>query len=83
MAASTLAGVISAVAGVVTAVGGLVAVLAVFLPALRRNRETLDEVHHIVNQQRTDMTNFNRALIRALVEAGVPVPIDQSIEDNP
>jgi len=86
MSASSLAGIITAVATVVSAAGGLFLALAVFLPIMRETRvaarasvATLDEVHTIVNQQRTDMTNFNRALIRALNDAGVPVPIDQSV----
>jgi hypothetical protein len=79
VAASTWAGVISAIAGTITAVGGLFLALAVFIPAQRANKATLDDVHKIVNQQRTDMTNFNRALIRALVDAGVQVPVDQSL----
>lgn len=82
MAASTWAGVISAIAGVITAVGGLYAALAVFIPAQRAAKHTLDDVHKIVNQQRTDMTNFNRALIRALKDANVPVPVDQSVEPD-
>ena len=36
------------------------------------------QVHVLVNQQHTDLINFNRALIRALREKGIAVPIDQS-----
>lgn len=41
------------------------------------------EVHHIVNQQRTDMQRYTRALVTALERAGVEVPDDQSIEPGP
>jgi hypothetical protein len=37
-------------------------------------------VHKIVNQEKTNRDNFNRALIRALEDKGIPVPIDQSIQ---
>lgn len=35
-------------------------------------------VHKIVNQQHTDMKNYQGALIRALEAKGITVPIDQS-----
>ena len=40
-----------------------------------------DEVHKIVNQQRTDMIRYTEALIRTLRAAGIEVPIDQSIPE--
>lgn len=76
MPASTLAGVISAVAGVITAMGGLVLAFGVLLPLLKTARST----HKIVNQQHTDLKNYQRALIRALDQAGITVPVDQSAE---
>jgi hypothetical protein len=69
-----IAGDISAIAAVVTAVGGIIVVLTVFLPMLRTTRE----VKHIVNQQQTDLKNYQRALIEALKNAGIEVPADQS-----
>jgi hypothetical protein len=84
---SSIAGIITATATVLTALGGLILALAVFLPTMRKTRElaernqvTLDEVHVIVNQQRTDMQRYQRALIDALHKAGVDVPIDQSVD---
>ena len=75
MTGSSIAGIITAVTTTIIALGGLVTAIGVLLPILRGTRQ----IHRIVNQQRTDMENFQRALIRALTDAGVPVPIDQSI----
>jgi hypothetical protein len=79
MTGSSVAGIITAVATGLTALGGVIATLAVLIPILRGTRE----IHKIVNQQRTDMENFQRALIRALIDAGVPVPVDQSLPKTP
>jgi hypothetical protein len=57
---------ITAIATMVTAVGGI------YL-----NRRVKD-VHKIVNQQRTDMLQYQKALIAALAAAGIDVPTDQS-----
>jgi hypothetical protein len=76
MTGSSIAGIVGASAGVVSALALLVGAL----PELIRVRRQVREVHKIVNQQRTDMQNYQRALERALREAGVAVPIDQSIE---
>jgi hypothetical protein len=35
-------------------------------------------VHNLVNQQHTDLKNYQAALIRALEAQGIEVPIDQS-----
>lgn len=80
MPGSTLAGVITATAGVVTAVALLVTSLGALLPQLRGLRKEVKAVHTIVNQQRTDMIRYERALIAALKRAGVEVPVDQSVE---
>jgi hypothetical protein len=77
--ASTVAGIVSAFAGVITALGGLVLAFGVLLPLLRTARAT----HKIVNQQHTDMVNYQRALIRALEDQGIVVPIDQSVTEPP
>jgi hypothetical protein len=74
---STLAGVISAVAGVITALSLLIASAAAYVKA-KSLTEKVDEVHKIVNQQRTDMMRYQAALIKALKGAGVDVPDDQS-----
>jgi hypothetical protein len=67
--------IITAVASVITALGGLVVSVAILIPMLRTARQT----HEIVNQQRTDMTVYQRDLKRALNEAGVEIPDDQSL----
>lgn len=40
----------------------------------------LDEVHVMVNQQRTDMQNYIEQLKAGLVTAGAPVPRDESLQ---
>ena len=40
----------------------------------------LEEVHKIVNQQRTDMLNYQAVLLDALRAAGVQVPQDASLD---
>ena len=71
-----MAGSITAIATVITALGGLVLAVGVLIPILRTTRST----HKIVNQQRTDMMNYQRALIKALQSAGIDIPDDQSKE---
>jgi hypothetical protein len=73
-AASSVAGIVTAFSAAVTAIGGVIVVLTVFIPMLR----TTKEVKHIVNQQQTDLKNYQRALIDALKIAGVDIPVDQS-----
>jgi hypothetical protein len=75
MTGSSVAGIITAVATVLIALGGVITAIGVLLPILRVTRKT----HTIVNSEKTDRLNFQRALIRALTDAGVPVPIDQSL----
>jgi hypothetical protein len=86
----TWAGIITAAATLVLALtallGGVTALVKVFLPIKREtaaNTVAIAEVHTIVNKQRTDMENYQRALIRALQKHDVEVPEDQSIEQNP
>jgi len=73
MTGSSVAGVITAVATVLIALGGVITAVGVLLPILRVTRDT----HTLVNQKFTDLEN--RALVRALNDGGVPVPIDQSL----
>ncbi len=74
MPGSSVAGVITAFATLLTAVGGLIVALKVIIP---QRRETAS-IHKIVNQQRTDMLRFQRALIETLQAHGIKVPVDQS-----
>lgn len=71
----SIAGTLTAAATLLTAVGGFIVTIKVMIPNFKTNKET----HKIVNQQRTDMLNFQNALIRALVAHDIEVPIDQSI----
>lgn len=75
MSAADAAAVVSAVAACITAVGGVIVTLFIFIPSLRTARRT----HEIVNQQRTDLVNYSRALTRTLREHGIDVPVDQSL----
>lgn len=67
-------GIITAIASGITALGGLVVAFTVLVPSLRIAKET----HHLVNQGHTDSVNYQNALIRALKDRGIDVPIDQS-----
>jgi hypothetical protein len=71
----SITGIITACATVLIAVGGIITALAVLVPTLRK----VDGVHTIVNQQRTDMQRYQRALLDALGEAGIDAPVDQSM----
>lgn len=42
----------------------------------------IDDVHKIVNQQRTDAQKYQADLIAALVAAGVAIPPDASLEPS-
>lgn len=82
-APSSLAGVITAAGVALTAVSVVITAVTGFLVARRatnRVESKIDTVHVIVNQQRTDLQNYNRALQRALRAAGLDVPEDQSQE---
>jgi len=76
---STLAGVITASASAFTALALIITAIAGLLAARRADRK-IDTVHKLVNQQHTDLKNYQRALVRALESAGVTVPVDQSAE---
>lgn len=82
MPQSTLAGVITAVATLFTAAALIITALAGLVAARRVGRK-VDAVHVIVNQQRTDSMNYQRALIRALEAQGIAVPVDQSDTSTP
>jgi len=74
--ASSTAGIITASATLFIAFAAVITALTLLLPILRTTKST----HKLVNQRFTDMQNWNRALVRALNNAGLDVPIDQSIE---
>jgi hypothetical protein len=79
MTGSSWAGIITAFATLLTALGGLILALKTIVPMKREVHAT----HKIVNQDKTDRDNFNRALIRALESHGIEVPLDQSLPDAP
>ena len=69
-----------AVAARVTGAANLLAKQNELVAAATEVTQTkLDEVHKIVNQQRTDMLRYQAVLLAALEAAGVPVPADASI----
>lgn len=80
MPPSTFAGIITAIASLFTAVSLVIGALIAWKKATHVESK-VDEVHKIVNQQRTDAQNYQRALIRALEANGVDVPKDQSETD--
>lgn len=68
------------------AVGALVTTVTAAIVNLRRVKamktelkEDVQAVHHIVNQQRTDMLAYQRTLIDALTAQGIRVPTDKSL----
>jgi hypothetical protein len=63
---TTVLQVITAITLVVTSVTGVIVAFRV------------NVVHKIVNQQHTDLKNYQAALIRALQDKGIDVPLDQS-----
>jgi hypothetical protein len=78
---SSLAGVISASAGVFTAIALVITAIGTLIRS-RKVESKVDQVHHIVNQQRTDMERYQRALVKTLKAHGIAVPDDQSVEDK-
>jgi hypothetical protein len=83
---TTITGLITSIAAVITALALLGGVMPALMKARRETRELkkqVGEVHVIVNQQRTDAQNYQRALIDALTRAGIDVPADQSLPALP
>jgi hypothetical protein len=72
---SSVAGIITALSASIGALATLATAFALLIPVLRNTRE----IHKIVNQQRTDMLRYQRALTKALIKEGIEVPEDQSI----
>ena len=52
----------------IAALGGVILAIKTVIPT-----------HKLVNQRFTDIVNYQRALIRALEDRGIDVPIDQSV----
>jgi hypothetical protein len=89
VAPSTAAGIITATATLFTAIGGLIIAFGVLWPILKATRTTIvqsaatakkvDDVHTLVNQQHTDLQRYQVALLTALRNAGIDIPVDQSL----
>lgn len=69
------------------ALGVLVTTISTAIVTLRRVdatkevlRQDVQDVHKIVNQQRTDMLSYQEKLIASLVSAGIHVPEDKSLK---
>jgi hypothetical protein len=77
----TVAGWVTAIATLLTATGGLIVVVRTIIPAKKQIEETnnqVQEVHTIVNQQRTDMQRYTRVLENFITAQGMQLPEDQS-----
>lgn len=70
------AGIVSSVSAIAAAVGAGAAVVAT-----RRNRDSIIEVHAIVNSRTTDLTKRVEQLSKALQESGATIP--QSPDPTP
>ena len=66
--------ILTAAASVLTALGLLITAFALLLPILRKANAT----HALVNQQHTDLLNYQAALIVALEASNITIPTDQS-----
>lgn len=70
----TIAGMLTAGATLLTAIGGLIVTIKVMIPNFKVNKST----HKIVNQQRTNMEQYQKALIKVLAAHDIEIPEDQS-----
>jgi hypothetical protein len=76
LAPVSLTGILTACGTLLTALGGLVLAVTVLIPLLRETKK----VHTIVNQQRSDMLRYQRALVAVLRAHHIDVPADQSAD---
>lgn len=75
--------VANTIVSLITAVGGVVVSFALLLPIFRKTKQLeqkTDEVHVMVNQQRTDAERYQGQLVKALEAHGINVPKDESKE---
>jgi hypothetical protein len=73
--------IIAASATALTAIGGVVLAFSVLLPTLRVSKDAIvkvEEVHKLVNSQHDALIEYQEALVGALKDADVVVPVDQS-----
>jgi dolichyl-phosphate-mannose--protein O-mannosyl transferase len=74
--------IITALASLAATAIGMLTVFKVIIPNYRLTQETkviAEETHVIVNSEKTNRDAFNADLIEALKQAGVTVPVDQSL----
>jgi hypothetical protein len=83
LAPSSISGIITAASTFVGALTGLLIVLLRVLPLLRSTDQGVQDVHKIVNQQRTDAANYSNLLAERLRESGIEVPGDISLDPDP
>lgn len=80
--------VATTVVSVITAIGTVLTALALVINAYaawkrdKRIENKVEDVHTIVNQQRTDMQRYIRAQSAVLTAHGIALPVDQSIDPN-
>ena len=78
----------SSLAGIVTAVGACLTAIALVINAITARKRDLriegkvNTVHTIVNQQRTDMQRYIRALSATLKAHDIDLPVDQSVDPD-
>lgn len=93
MPQSTAAGIITACGTVLTAIALVITAIGGYIRSKKVEKKVdsveckvedasgkIDGVHVIVNQQRTDLQRYQRALIATLKSHGIDPPADQSVE---
>jgi uncharacterized membrane protein len=77
------AAVITAISSALVAFSLLVTAMAgafvMLWREIKANSKATEQVHVMVNQQRTDSMRYQQALRQALTDAGIPVPDDASL----
>lgn len=77
MTGSDWVAIIAAIGTAVTAV--MTALVMLLRQDVKTVNTSVDQVHKMVNQQRTDAQMYQRLLVDTLIRSGVKVPIDVSI----
>jgi hypothetical protein len=79
------AAVITAISSAIVALSLLVTAMAgafvLLWREIRANSKATEDVHVMVNQQRTDSMRYLQVLRQALTDAGIPVPDDASLTE--
>lgn len=80
MVATDIVLILGAVGVLITSIVGAIVTLRRVEDTKKVLKEEVQEVHKIVNQQRTDMLSYQEKLVGALVSAGIHVPTDESLK---